>query len=92
MSFIYSGLYLGEFIDISGEKQYLLSTQFEPTGARMVFPCFDEPALKAKFQFSMTYKYSEYSAIFNMGIKESIIDGDWTTNKYEGELRINIFF
>ena len=32
----------------SGDRKYLLTTQFETVGARMTFPCFDEPRLKER--------------------------------------------
>lgn len=44
-----SGLYPAKY----GEHE-LLTTQFESTGARRVFPCVDEPAAKATFDLSIT--------------------------------------
>ena len=77
------GLYLAYYTNTEGQVRYLASTQFESTGARMAFPCFDEPLLKATFKFSMKYNYDEYSAIFNTGIEKTEKSGTWTTNYYE---------
>ena len=52
---IESGFYESSYIDEDGVTHYLATTQFQPTGARRAFPCFDEPNLKATFSFSSKF-------------------------------------
>lgn len=49
------GFYRSEYINGSGVKEYLVTTQFQPTHARKAFPCFDEPRFKSKFSINITY-------------------------------------
>src|SRR5580704_9966133 len=44
--------YQGAFVSKQGEDRYV-TTQFESTAARMVFPCFDEPDFKVPWQLTI---------------------------------------
>ncbi|OKL57372.1 hypothetical protein UA08_07691 [Talaromyces atroroseus] len=50
------------------EFHYMLSTQFEACDARRAFPCFDEPNLKATFDFEIEIP-KDLVALGNMPVK-----------------------
>lgn len=50
--------------DAKYENGHIITTQMEPTGARSVFPCIDEPATKAKFKVEVDVD-DEVDVIFN---------------------------
>src|SRR3989338_7659345 len=57
------GFYRSSF-EHEGKTKRIATTQFESTDARRAFPCFDEPAMKATFDVSLTVP-SGHAAISN---------------------------
>uniref|UniRef100_A0AC34FQI8 Aminopeptidase n=1 Tax=Panagrolaimus sp. ES5 TaxID=591445 RepID=A0AC34FQI8_9BILA len=48
------GLFLGSY-EHNGEKRYHVVSQMQPIESRKVFPCFDEPSFKARFQINIIH-------------------------------------
>ncbi len=49
-----TGFYRSIYVDPSGDKHVIASTQFENCSARRAFPCWDEPAFKATYETTLT--------------------------------------
>lgn len=62
------GLYRAPYQDPKGEKKIMLGTQFEATDARRMFPCWDEPIFRARFQLTAVIPES-MTAVSNMPIE-----------------------
>ncbi|KAG5321949.1 AMPE aminopeptidase, partial [Pseudoatta argentina] len=64
------------YINNEGNKMWIAATQFEPNGARRMFPCWDEPVLKATFNISVIH-HQKYMALSNMPIREQFKKDDF---------------
>lgn len=67
------GLFQGKYKIYDGEEQqdrFYFASYFRPHNARRVFPCFDEPAYKVPFQFTIV-RPKAYHTLFNTDIASS---------------------
>ncbi|NXC14016.1 ERAP1 aminopeptidase, partial [Corythaeola cristata] len=72
----FRGFYKSTYRTREGELRVLAATQFEPTAARMAFPCFDEPAFKARFSIKIR-REPRHLALSNMPIVKSVNITPW---------------
>ncbi|MEY2580116.1 MAG: hypothetical protein QOI49_2940 [Verrucomicrobiota bacterium] len=70
------GLYYAPYQEQgTGAKKIMLGTQFEATDARRLFPCWDEPSFRARFQLTAVVP-ENFTAVSNMPIeKETKVAG-----------------
>jgi aminopeptidase N len=59
----------------------MLSTQFEATDARRMFPCWDEPAFRATFQLTATVP-AAWSVVSNMPPERRTVNGMTATTTF----------
>ncbi|VDD94199.1 unnamed protein product [Enterobius vermicularis] len=69
------GFYRSSYKDATGKEQFIATTQFESTYARLAFPCWDEPIYKAKFDITLVVD-NHYTALSNMNIVKEEKVGD----------------
>lgn len=67
------GFYRSSFTDKAGKKHWLATTQMEPSDARRMFPCFDEPEYKATFTLTANIA-PDVVALSNSPIAQETVD------------------
>ncbi|HEY9677698.1 MAG TPA: M1 family metallopeptidase [Drouetiella sp.] len=69
------GFYRSSFEDDNHVKHWLATTQMEPTDARRMFPCFDEPEFKATYKLSAKVD-PKFAVISNAAVEKEDKSGD----------------
>jgi aminopeptidase N len=75
------GLYTQNFKRLDGTTDLLLSTKFEATDARRMFPCWDEPAFRARFRLTVTVA-AAWATIGNMPVAQRTVNGALATTRF----------
>ncbi|KJH48909.1 peptidase family M1 [Dictyocaulus viviparus] len=78
------GLYQTTYLQEDGKSKIAAITQFEPTDARQMVPCFDEPKYKAKW--TVTVIHPKGTRAISNGIEtgeKKDKDGQWITTKFK---------
>ncbi|WP_252901389.1 hypothetical protein [Vulcanisaeta sp. JCM 14467] len=68
---------------------YIITTQFEPTGARYFIPCIDHPAVKARFRVRVSVD-GDYDVIFNTPPVRVYWDGRWKVFEFAETLKCRL--
>jgi aminopeptidase N len=70
------GFFVDKYPTPTGEK-LMLGTQFEPTDARRVFPCWDEPVYRATYDVTLVVP-EKLMAVTNMpAVREAALGNGW---------------
>ena len=75
------GLFVQEYSGTGGSKEVMLSSKFEATDARRMFPCWDEPAFRATYQLNLTAP-AKWVAVANMPVAKRAVNGELATTSF----------
>ncbi len=69
-----AGLFASTYAGADGKPETMLCTQMEPTDARRMFPCWDEPSFRAKFRVGVELSEADkgLTAVSNMPLDKSV--------------------
>ncbi|KAH8399404.1 hypothetical protein KR215_009738 [Drosophila sulfurigaster] len=88
-----TGFYQSSYYDkLKNRTRWIATTKFEPTYARLGFPCFDEPHMKAQFAITIAKPTgSDYHVISNMPVSSEEVVGDLTEVIFQETLPMSTY-
>uniref|UniRef100_A0A8C5VAJ1 Aminopeptidase n=1 Tax=Microcebus murinus TaxID=30608 RepID=A0A8C5VAJ1_MICMU len=87
----FQGFYKSTYRTLGGEQRIIAVTDFEPTEARMAFPCFDEPLFKANFSIKIR-RESRHIALSNMPkVKTIELEGGLLEDHFETTVKMSTY-
>uniref|UniRef100_A0A8C2B541 Aminopeptidase n=1 Tax=Cyprinus carpio TaxID=7962 RepID=A0A8C2B541_CYPCA len=72
-----------EEVEEEDQERFLATSLLKPTDARKVFPCFDEPALKAVFHITVIHRPGTSALSNEIGVKTEIDGEEWIVTTFE---------
>nr|XP_019964347.1 PREDICTED: aminopeptidase N-like [Paralichthys olivaceus] len=92
------GLYLSTYSEGDSEEEgymntvrYLAATNMEPTSARRVFPCFDEPDMKAVFHVAIIHRKDTFALANGEKIDTKPIENEWQRTRFNPTPRMSTY-
>ncbi|KAK2508604.1 hypothetical protein MC885_015744 [Smutsia gigantea] len=87
----FKGFYKSTYRTLGGETRVIAVTDFEPTKARMAFPCFDEPLFKANFSIKIRRERG-HIALSNMPkVKTIELEGGLLEDHFETTVKMSTY-
>ncbi|XP_037538583.1 alanyl (membrane) aminopeptidase a [Nematolebias whitei] len=92
-------LYLSKYTEVDRDSEnetiaerFLVATNLEPTNARSLFPCFDEPDMKAVFTLTVIHR-PETTALSNSEAekKNQFIDDEWVYTQFRSSPKMSSY-
>ncbi|TRY66396.1 hypothetical protein DNTS_003361 [Danionella cerebrum] len=89
----YTGKEINDEDEDQDQERFLATSLLQPTDARKVFPCFDEPALKAVFNITIIHRPGTEALSNQVGVPDIIkIDGeDWIKTTFDPTLIMSTY-
>ncbi|XP_029009681.1 aminopeptidase N-like [Betta splendens] len=91
-------LYLSSYVegvpadeDDTNADRFLVATNLQPTDARKVFPCFDEPDMKAVFNVTIVHRRGTVALGNTQEAVSNIIDDDWKYTRFLPTQRMSTY-
>ncbi|CAH8473603.1 unnamed protein product [Schistosoma margrebowiei] len=90
MDYDSDGLYISRYLE-NGIYKHLASTDLEPSDARSIFPCWDEPEFKAKFKVNIV-RHKNFHSLSNMNLESTeVFHDDWHVDRYNTSVKMSTY-
>ncbi|CAH8469708.1 unnamed protein product [Schistosoma intercalatum] len=90
MKYDSDGLYISRYLE-NGIYKYLASTDLEPSDARSILPCWDEPEFKAKFKVNIV-RDENFHSLSNMNLESTeVLYDNWHVDRYNTSVKMSTY-